>query len=43
MLRAGRLDLPYVTGVLTEYLGPGDERIVQLHTIRDETSRSVDS
>ncbi len=43
MLRAGRLDLPYVTGVLAEYLGPGDERILALHTIRDETSRSVDS
>ena len=32
MLRAGRLDLPYVTGVLAEYLGPGDERIHALHT-----------
>jgi hypothetical protein len=43
MLRVGRLDLPYVTGVLTEYLGPGDERIHQLHAIRDETIRPVNS
>jgi hypothetical protein len=43
MLQAGRLDLPYVTGVLTEYLGPGDERILQLHAIRDEAIRPVDS
>jgi hypothetical protein len=42
MFRAGRLDLPYVTGVLTEYLGPGDERIHQLYTVRDEAARSMD-
>jgi Nucleotidyl transferase AbiEii toxin, Type IV TA system len=36
MLRAGRLDVPYVTGVLTEYVGPDDERIGELLTIRDE-------
>ncbi len=43
MLRAGCLDLPYVTGVLVEYLGPDDDRIQQLRTIRDETARPVDS
>lgn len=42
MLRAGRLDLPYIAGVLTEYIGPGDERIQQLHAIRDETDRHLD-
>jgi Nucleotidyl transferase AbiEii toxin, Type IV TA system len=42
MLRAGRLDVPYVTGILSEYLGPADERIRQLHTIRDETVRQSD-
>ncbi len=40
MLRAGCLDVRYVTGVLSEYLGPADERIRQLHAIRDETVRS---
>lgn len=43
MLRAGTLDIPYVTGILSDYLGPEDERIRQLHTIRDETVRSSDS
>jgi hypothetical protein len=43
MIRAGRLDVPYVTGILSEYLGPGDERIRQLHTIRDEIVRSTDT
>jgi hypothetical protein len=43
MLRAERLDVPYVTGVLSEYLGPGDERIRELLAIRDETVRSPDS
>jgi hypothetical protein len=38
MLRAGRLDVPYVTGVLAEYLGPDDERIHELHSIRDEVA-----
>jgi hypothetical protein len=38
MLRAGQLDVDYVTGVLSEYLGPTDERIRQLHAVRDETS-----
>lgn len=42
MLRAGCLDIPYVTGILSEYLGPDDERIRQLHTIRDETVSSSD-
>lgn len=37
MLRAGRLDVPYITGVLSEYLGPADGRIRQLHAIRAET------
>ncbi|MGA3148915.1 MAG: hypothetical protein ABSF33_15780 [Acidimicrobiales bacterium] len=36
MLRAGRLDVPYVTGVLTQYLGPDDERIRELLAIGDE-------
>jgi hypothetical protein len=43
MLRAGRLDVPYVTGILSEYLGPEDERIRELHSIRDETVRPSDS
>jgi hypothetical protein len=43
MLRAGWLDVPYVTGILSEYLGPDDERIRELHTIRDEVRRSSDS
>ncbi len=42
MLRAERLDVAYVTGVLTEYLGPDDERIRELLAIRDETLRSSD-
>jgi hypothetical protein len=37
MLRAGRLDVAYVSGVLGEYLGPDDQRIRELHAIRDET------
>jgi len=36
MLRAERLDVPYVVGLLSEYLGPDDERIHELLTIRDE-------
>jgi len=36
MLRAGRLDVPYVIGLLTEYLGADDERVRELLTIRDE-------
>jgi nucleotidyltransferase AbiEii toxin of type IV toxin-antitoxin system len=43
MLRAGRLDVPYVTGILSDYLGPDDERIRQLHAIRDETARPSDA
>ena len=38
MLRAGRLDVPYVIGLLSEYLGPDDERIRELLTIRDEVA-----
>ncbi len=38
MVRAGRLDVPYVVGILTEYLGPEDERIRELITIRDEVA-----
>lgn len=37
MLRAGRLDVPYVSEILSEYLGPGDERLRQLHAIGEET------
>jgi hypothetical protein len=36
MLRADRLDVAYVTGVLAEYLGPDDERLRELHALRDE-------
>ena len=36
MLRAGRLDVAYVIGVLAEYLGPDDERIRELVAVRDE-------
>jgi hypothetical protein len=36
MVRAGRLDVAYVTGVLVEYLGPEDERVRALHALRDE-------
>lgn len=43
MLRAGRLDVPYVAGLLTEYLGADDERIRQLLAIRDEVAGSSDS
>jgi hypothetical protein len=43
MLRAGRLDVAYVSGILGEYLGPDDERIRELHAIRDEMLRSPDS
>ena len=41
MLLAGRLDVPYVTGILTDYLGPGDERVHQLLAVRDEAARAV--
>jgi hypothetical protein len=40
MLRAGRLDVPYVSGILSEYLGPDDERIRELHAVRDEVRAS---
>jgi hypothetical protein len=40
MLRADRLDVPYVIGILNEYLGPDDERIRDLLTIRDEIRAS---
>jgi hypothetical protein len=43
MLRAGRLDVAYVTGILSEYLGPDDERIRELLAIRDELLRSEES
>ena len=36
MVRADRLDVPYVVGLLVEYLGADDERIRELLTIRDE-------
>ena len=38
MLRAERLDVSYVTGVLSEYLGPDDDRIRELLAIRDEVA-----
>ncbi len=43
MLRAGQLDVPYVTGILSDYLGPADERIRQLHAVRDETVGAPDA
>jgi len=43
MLRAGRLDVPYVAGLLTDYLGADDERIRELLAIRDEVAGSSDS
>jgi hypothetical protein len=43
MLRAGSLDLPYVSGILGDCLGPDDARIGDLHAIRDEVLRSSDS
>ena len=43
MLRADRLDVPYVAGLLTEYLGADDERIRELLAIRDEVAGSTDS
>ena len=36
MIRANRLDVPYVAGMLTEYLGADHERIGELLAIRDE-------
>lgn len=42
MHRAGQLHVPYVTGILSEYLGPDDERIRELFAIRDESVRSSD-
>ena len=42
MLRAGRLDVPYVVGILSEYLGPDDERIRELLAIREESDRLSD-
>ena len=42
MLRAGQLDVPYVTGILSDDLGPADERIRQLHAVRDETVGAPD-
>jgi hypothetical protein len=41
MLRADRLDVPYVIGILNEHLGPDDERIRELLTIRDEIRASA--
>jgi hypothetical protein len=38
MLRAGRLDVPYVTGYLSEYVGAADERIRELLKIRGEVA-----
>jgi Nucleotidyl transferase AbiEii toxin, Type IV TA system len=43
MLRAGRLDVSYVTGILNEYLGPDDERIRELIAIREELAGAADS
>jgi hypothetical protein len=39
MVQAGRLDVSYVTGILSDYLGPDDERIRELLAIRDEITR----
>jgi len=36
VLRAGRLDVPYVVGLLSGFLDPDDERIRELVAIREE-------
>jgi hypothetical protein len=38
MLRAGRIDVPYVVGLLSEYLGPDDHRVREFLAIHDEVS-----
>jgi hypothetical protein len=40
ILRAGWLDVPSLSGILTDYLGPDEDRIHELHTIRDDVLRS---
>jgi hypothetical protein len=42
MLRVGTVDVPLVTGVLAEYLGPDDERIGQLDGIRQEVDSEAE-
>ena len=43
MLMAGRCDVAYVTGILTEFLGADDERIASLLALRDEVQNAQDS
>ncbi len=40
MLRADRLDVPYVVGILSTYLGPKDERIIELIAMHAEIAGS---
>ena len=40
MLRAGRLDVPYVIGILSTYLGPNDDRITELIAMHAEIAGS---
>ena len=42
-MKAGRCDVAYVTGVLTEVLGADDERIANLLALRDEVRIARDS
>ncbi len=42
MIRSDRIDSAYVIGVLTTYLGEGDERIRQLDDIRREVSEQIE-
>jgi hypothetical protein len=43
ILRTGRLDVPYVVVLLSEYLGPDDRRIRELVAIRDEIAGGTES
>ena len=43
MLKAGRCDVAYGTGILTEFLGADDERIASLLALRDEVQNAQDS
>ncbi len=40
MLRADRLDVPYVIGILSTYLGPNDDRITELIAMHAEIAGS---
>ncbi len=40
MLRADRLDVPYVIGILSTYLGPNDDRVTELIAMHAEIAGS---